>query len=381
MDILEIAAQRRKKAAALLQKKNLTHAVICNGGREKYNAWLLGTEAPVEGPPGMGVLPTLPPFNRNTLYILDSDGNVARYSALTPHPTDGGQHPRFSAAEHPEMFSSGSIGIVNPDCLKDVTLQDMKSVCPAIQLVDISGDLDALKAQKTPEEVSVMRDAAAIFDRAFSAIKLCLRAGFSEQKAVVEFRWRLNQLGISDQDLSLLSVVRMTSSPDGGEAVTGTLTYSGRILNMGDRINFSCTSFAPGGSAALGRCYILGKASDEVKKFWQLTLDAQDVAAKSAVPGATLSQVEKAVNDFLTENGLPKDHSAFLYGIGSDRFEAPRNTDSTRDMVLSEGMTLVLAPKVCPEGKDPYCCMDVYTVQAGGAVRLGKTSRALVELC
>lgn len=381
MDILEIAARRREKAAALLRGKNLTHAVICNGGREKWGAWLLGTEAPVEGPPGMGVLPTLPPFNRNTLYILDADGNVARYSALMPHPTDGGQHPRFVAAEHPELFASGSIGIVNPDCLKDVNLRDMKSVCPNLQLVDISAELDELKAQKTPEEVRVMEDAATIFDRAFSAIRLCLRAGFTEQKAVVEFRWRLNQLGISDQDLSLLSVVRMTSAPDGGKAVTETLTYPGRTLEMGDRINFSCTSFAPGGSAALGRCYVLGKASDEAKKYWQLAMDAQDIAAKAASPGATLAQVEAAVNGFLAKNGLPEDYSAFLYGIGADRFEAPRNTDSTRDMALTEGMTLVLAPKVCPEGKGPYCCMDVYTVQAGGAVRLGKTGRDLVELC
>lgn len=35
------------------------------------------------------------------------------------------------------------------------------------------------------------------------------------------------------------------------------------------------------------------------------------------------------------------------------------------NVVLTEGMTLVLAPKVCPPGKDPYCCMDVYTVQEG----------------
>lgn len=380
MDIREIAVQRRKQAAALLRKKNLTHAMICNGGREKYNAWLLGAEAPAEGPPGMGMLPTLPPFNRNTLYILDADGNVEKYSALTPHPTDGAQNPRFAAAEHPELFRTGALGIVNPDCLKDVTLQDMKAVCPALHLVDISAELDELKAQRSPEEVEAMQTAAALLDRAFSAIKLCLRAGFSEQKAVVEFRWRLSQLGISDQDLSLLSVVRMTSAPDGGEAVTGPLTYPGRVLQMGDRINFSCTCFAPGGSAALGRCYVLGKASDEARHYWHLALEAQDIAAKAAVPGATLAQVEQAVDEFLMKNGLPVDHSACLYGIGADRFEAPRNTDSTRNMVLTEGMTLVLAPKVCPAGKDPYCAMDVYTVQKNGAVRLGKTSRDLVEL-
>lgn len=88
----------------------------------------------------------------------------------------------------------------------------------------------------------------------------------------------------------------------------------------------------------------------------------------------------ESLRAFLATKGLKMDSDAQVYGIGASVYEAPRNTDSTRNEPLREGMALVIAPKICPEGKDPYCCMDVFEVTATGARRISVGSRELVIL-
>lgn len=373
---------RREKFATLLHAKGLQHALILNPGREKFNAWLIGREAAAEGPAEWGLTPTLPPFNRNNAYIAPAEGDIIRVSVLTPHPTDAAQYPILEPTQYPEVFGADKIGIVNPECLKKSLRDKILAAYPDLEFVDITAELNCLKAEKSEDEVALAKAAAKIMDRAFGTLFLILRDGMSEHQASVELRWRLSQLGASEQDLQNMSVVRLTSAPDGGEAAEEPILYPGRSLHVGDRINITCTSYLPiGACGALGRCYIMGKASQEAKDYWALALRAQDVAAEAAKPGATLAEIEKKVNeDVLLPAGVAADHSAWLYGIGCDRFEAPRTVDSSRDMPLRAGMTLVIAPKVIPLGKDPYQCMDVFTVTDNGAVRLSGTSRELVEL-
>lgn len=377
-----IIKARREKFAALLASHDIQHALVLNPGREKFNAWLIGREANAEGPAEWGLTPTLPPFNRNNAYIAPAEGEVIRVSVLTPHPTDAAQYPVLEPAQYPEIFGAEKIGIVNPECLKKVLRDKISAYNPNLEYVDITAELNALKAEKSDEEVDLARKAAKLMDRAFGTLYLILRDGMSEHQASVELRWRLSQLGAAEQDLQNMSVVRLTSAPDGGEAAEEPMLYPGRSLHVGDRINITCTSYLPiGACGALGRCYIMGKASQEAKDYWNLALKAQDVAAAAAKPGATLGEIEKKVNEeVLLPAGVQADHSAWIYGIGCDRYEAPRNVDATRDMPLTAGMTLVIAPSVKPEGKDAYQCMDVFTVTEAGAVRLSGTSRELVEL-
>ncbi len=378
----QILEERRARFASLLKQHGLTHALILGAGRDKLTTWFLGKEAAAEGPPDRGSTPTLPPFNRNNIYVVPAEGEIIRASSLTPHPTDAAQYPVLEPAHYPEVFGRPRLGIVNPECLKKVLRDKLLAVQPELELVDLTEELRGLKAEKSEAETAGVQAAARVYDRAFAAMRLLLREGRTEHDAAVELRWRLSQLGANDQDLQTLSVVTLTSAPDGGFAAAEPLLYPGRRLQLGDRINVSCTGFLPGGfAAALGRCYVMGNASDEAKRYWSLAVQAQDLAARLAVPGATIRAIVERVNrELLEPAGLPADGSAWLYGIGCDRCEAPRNTDRTGEMPLKAGMTLVIGPNIRPDGKDPYRCVDVFAVAEDGAKRLSQTPRELVEL-
>ena len=166
------------------------------------------------------------------------------------------------------------------------------------------------------------------------------------------------------------------------KAVAEPLEYPGRVLGMGDRVNIKVNaSMAEGWHVSLGRCYVLGQADEETKKCWDLAVKAQKAAADYLKPGVTISAVMSEVNEnILKKSGFPEDKSNWIYGVGNAWAEYPMAVPGWRDIRLCEGMVLAVGPNVRPEGKDAYCCLDIYRITDNGAVRLGDSSQGLREL-
>ena len=232
----------------------------------------------------------------------------------------------------------------------------------AVEFVDISDTFHLLKAEKSPDEVACIKKAAGEFDRVFTTIPLLLTGEHTEREIAVALRNRLREMDAQCEDLQTSSMLTMTSAPDGAKSVPEPLPYPGRRVSYGDRVNIQVNGFMPGGFAsALGRCYILGKPSEEAQKYWTLAVEAQKLIAEHAKPGTTVAELmELFETKILKPNGLTADTGNQIYGIGAAIYEAPRNVDSTRNLPLNAGMTLVIAPKIVLTGKDPYCCADVY---------------------
>ena len=354
-----------------MEHHKLDALLVSNCALGNWSTWLLADEG----------MPLHLPYNRNNLCFVTKVGDVYQYSAREPHPTDWGKFPVITEIRLPVDLTGGRLGIVNPDFLKKTVRDHLLEQFSGIELVDISDAFHLLKAVKSRDELAGLKTAAEKFELAFSVMPLILTGDPLEREVVVRLRNRLRELDAECEDLATSSMVTLTSSPDGEKATEEPILYPGRRLHYGDRVNVTVNGFMPGGFAsALGRCYVLGTPTEETAAYWSLALAAQDLLAGEARPGNTVGEMMKTLEGFLKEHGLAVDSSAQVYGIGASVYEAPRNTDSTRNEPLREGMALVIAPKICPEGKDPYCCMDVFEVTATGARRISNSSRELVIL-
>jgi len=362
-----IQKDRIGRVLTLMREKNVDAVLVSACYLGNLDAWLLGKES----------MPLHLPYNRNSLCFVDSDGTVTEYCAREPHPTDWGKFPLVTEAELNLMGKR--LGLVNPTYLKKV-VRDNLAERYSVEFVDISDEFHLLKTRKTSEEIDGVRKAAALFDRVFTTIPLLLTGEHTEREIAVALRNRLREMDAECEDLQTSSMLTMTSAPDGGDSVPEPISWPGRRVTYGDRVNIQVNGFMPGGFAsALGRVYILGEPSEDAKRYWDLAVQAQSLIAEKAKPGMTVAQLMAAFQaEILEPNELPMDSGNQIYGIGTAVYEAPRNVDSTRDLPLKDGMTLVIAPKIVPAGKDPYCCCDVFTVTAEGAKRLSKTSQ---ELC
>ena len=138
----------------------------------------------------------------------------------------------------------------------------------------------------------------------------------------------------------------------------------------------------PGGFAsAIARTFVIGDPCEETKQYWNMAVSARNLIAQNAKPGVTVKGLMDLFREkILAPAGLEESSENQIYGIGTGISEAPRNIDSTRDVPLAEGMTLVIAPVIRPEGKDPYCIGDVFVITKDGAERLNRTSSELYVL-
>lgn len=377
MDLTLLAARRRAMLKTYMEEKGLTSLLFLNPGCGNWNQWLAdGTEQ------GHGAGLVLAPFNRNNLYIVPPEGPVVKRCAVTPHPTDAFLFPELNGEEVRDILGCGPVGVVNMEAMKKAVRDQLLAACPGLQLVDVTRDLDAIKAIKSQMELDAAQEAATIFDRGFTTVPMLLRDGKLERDVVINLRERLADLGVSAEDMSTLYALRLTSAPQDGPAAAEPMEYPGRRMTLGDRANILVNGYGLENFAcALGRCYTLGPATEQTKKYWAMAVQAQALAAQNAKPGVTPRQLGRLVDEqILTPNGLGPDDSNWLYGLGDYRCEAPRIVDDTADMPLQAGMVLAIGPAIRPAGQDAYCCMDMFRVTENGAVRLTRTTQDLREL-
>lgn len=365
-----IRQERMGRVKQLMRSRNLDGILICCCVPGNLNTWLLAAED----------MPLHLPYNRNNLLLVLPDGTAAQYWGRQPHPTDrGGRFPLFCESELP-VFRR--LGLVNPAALKCGVREHLQKTSPSVELVDITRDFHLLCAQTTAADVQGVEQATAVMERAFSALPLLLTGQPTEREFAARLRNRVRELGAECEDLGTSAFLELTSAPDGGTSVPEPVLWPGRRLEYGDRVNVLLQGFLPGGFAsALGRSCILGEPSEEARTYWDLALQAQQLAAACAVPGATVAQITARVRqEILEPAGLPAYTGCQIHGISADVQTLPRDFDDSRDLPLQENMILVLAIRIAPPGKDPYCCMDPFAVTPQGARRLSTLPQELIVL-
>lgn len=367
-----IKKSRIDRVCELMKTQKLDAILVMNCYLGNWNTWLTcGTRMPLHLP-----------YNRNNVCFITPDGNVLELCAREYHPTDWFKFPLLEKTKLPDSLINGRLGLVNPGYLKKTVKDHLTVAYPGIQFVDIDTEFHKLKMEKIPDEISGVANAASLFDRVFTTLPLLMTNEPTERDLVVALRNRMREMDAECEDLRSSTMITLTSAPDGGHAVPEPIPYPGRRIRYGDRVNVLVNGFMPGGFAsALGRTYVLGSPTDEAKEYWDLAVKAQSLLAERAVPGTSITNLMQLLNkDILKPNTLPQNNSMQIYGIGAAIQEMPRNVDQSADYPLKEGMTLVIAPKICPEGKDPYCCMDTFVVTESGAKRLSTTSQSLIIL-
>lgn len=353
----------------LMDEKNLDAVLVSNCSLGNLNTWLLAKEE----------MPLHLPYNRVNLCLVTREGNIFQYCSREPHPTDWGKFPLITESELPLSLQDGRLGLVNPSYLKKSVHDYIKDSCPGVEFVDVDYEFHLLKSEKCQEEVEGVETAARLFDRVFGTVPLILTGGPLEREVALRLRNRFREMDAECEDLMSSTMITLTSAPDGENSVEEPIPYPGRRIVYGDRVNLLVNGFMPGGFAsALGRTCVLGEASEEAKRYWDLTVSLQQMIAEHAKPGVTIRDLTRMLTQKIAEHEELQPYGGNqIYGIGAAVYEAPRNIDITRDVELKENMTIVIAPRVCPKGKDPYCCMDTFVIMKSGANRLNRTDRKL----
>jgi Xaa-Pro aminopeptidase len=270
--------------------------------------------------------------------------------------------------------SHRTIGLITPGVLPYAFVTALKESFANATFVDVTPDIDAIKAIKSAEEIALIRQTAHLQDEVFAEVLREIRPGLRDID-ITSIAQRKGQLLGSEQGIFLGG-----SAPVGIRSPFVPRYMQGRRLEKGDHLSLLIEINGAGGFyTEIARTVVLGKASSELKDAFASVKAAQDYSLSIMKPGTKVSDIFASHNRYMAKNGLPAETRLYAHGQGYDMVERPliRQDD---DMTLREGMCLAVHPGYETPALFAVIC-DNYMIEASGPGEcLHKTRKMLFEI-
>jgi Xaa-Pro dipeptidase len=224
-------------------------------------------------------------------------------------------------------ITTGRLGM--EETVRFVFSDGVAQAAPALTVVSATPVVAGCRTVKDAHELELMRLASAVTLRAYEAAYRALEAGMTQD----DFR---DLVSTAHERLGFpggagVQVGRYSALPHG--SLTPQRIEDGTIL----LIDGGCA--VEGYQSDLSRTFVLGKATDKMKRVFDIERRAQDAALAAARPGVPCEAVDAAARKVISEAGFGPDYSFFTHrvghGLGMDGHEWP---------YLVKGNTLPLAP-------------------------------------
>jgi Xaa-Pro aminopeptidase len=270
--------------------------------------------------------------------------------------------------------SNRTIGLIAPGALPYAFVNALKEAFAASTIIDLTPDVDVIKAIKSEEEIALIRQTARLQDEVFAEILKEIRPGLRDID-VISIAQRKGQVLGSEQGIFLGG-----SAPVGIRSPFVPRYMQGRRLEKGDHLSLLIEINGPGGFyTEIARTIVLGKASSELKDAFAAVKAAQDYSLGIMKPGTPVREVFARHNAYMTGKGMPEETRLYAHGQGYDMVERPliRQDD---DMTLQEGMCLAVHPGYETSSLFAVIC-DNYMIETSGPGQcLHKTEKMLFEI-
>lgn len=265
------------------------------------------------------------------------------------------------------------VGIVAKSSMSAATYEYIRENVGQIELVNASDLVDPIKAIKSPEELELIKKAAAIQDAAMAAIPAILRPGKKEYEILSAVTHLLMDMGSEEQ------LLMVGSAPPGMSTGQRNDFFTNRTLQAGDQFFLMIEVNGPGGFyAEMGRTFCLGDPPKELLTVWEVAKEAQRRTVARLVAGAKPSDLLKAHNEFMVSQGFGAEGRLFGHGQGYDLVERPA-LRADEPMPLAANMNITVHPIAVTDKAYGFCC-DNYIVGENKATPIHRTPQEVLVI-
>jgi Xaa-Pro aminopeptidase len=288
---------------------------------------------------------------------------------------------RYSTAYDAELivdmlkpYKDCTVGLVGPGTMSLDFGSYIKDHLPPGKVIDFTEEVDLIKVIKSDEEIELIRQTAAIQDKAMAAAFEMVKPGMRDSEVFSLVRHMVTNMG-SEQQLIMVG-----SAPMGSPCVQLRRHFMHREIQAGDQLTIMIEVNGPGGLyTELGRTCVLGKASSELIDACAIAHEAQKVTLDQLKPGADPKEVIAIHNAFLRERGWPEETRLYAHGQGYDLVERPAiREDET--MKIAANMNIVVHPIIASKNVFAWACDNYIITENGPSECLHKTAQKVFEL-
>lgn len=261
--------------------------------------------------------------------------------------------------EELQGYKKSRISFVNEGAMTAGFSSYVRQHLGSATFVDITDEIDEIKALKSPEEIMRIKASAHLHDEAMKACCEAIRPGVREYEVAAAGRLRCRMLG-SEQQFILIG-----SAPAGQPFPYHSIHAMNRKLTKGDQIGILIEAVDSSGYYThLHRIACIGKIPDDLAQAFEIEKELQDLNLKMIKPGTDPLDLLKANNEFLRGKGLPEEHRLYAHGQGYDLVERP-SFQVGETMKLQATMNIAVHPVVATPKATAILCDNYIVTETG----------------
>jgi Xaa-Pro dipeptidase len=259
---------------------------------------------------------------------------------------------------------SGRVGI--EETSKFVFADSIGAAAPALKFVSATPVIAGCRMIKDAHEIELMRVASQATLKCYEAVFKALKPGMTQNDVSSLIGAGYARLGF--QGFASIQVGEYTALPHG--SITPQTIREGTILMLDD----GCT--AEGYQSDITRTFVIGKATDKMKKVFDIVHQAQTAALKAARPGVALESIDAAARKVIVDAGYGPGFKYFSHrlghGMGMDGHEWPYLVKNNmfgwdKALTMQPGMVFSDEPGVYIKGEFGVRLEDDMHVTPNGA--------------
>ena len=224
-------------------------------------------------------------------------------------------------------------------CLTVSAFRNLKEYARGTSFIPTSGLVEQFRAYKDEIEISKIKRAAEITDRVFNKILAILKPGVGELDIAAEITYWHRRFGAESEAFD----------PIVASGIRGAIPHaraSAKKIEKGELVTIDIGCRVEGYHSDLTRTVSVGKPPTEMKKIYDIVLDALQRSLDKARGGVRVSSLDAVARRTIREKGYGRFFCHSLgHGLGLEVHELPHVSSKSKD-VLKRGSVITIEPGI-----------------------------------
>lgn len=353
------ASSRLDRARVLLNGLGLDAAVVSNASNRRYLTGFTAEDHAPDEPTAIGVV------SSDGAWLLASPTNLPWAASEAVEGVACIPWQRPWAASVADLARDGGwarIGI-EERVLPTADYVALQAAMPDVEFVFLGTAFDALREQKEPGELELLREALRLTDEAFVGAAARITVGMTEFQAAEIVREELRRVGSEGESFNTI----VASGPN---AAKPHHSPGNRVIGEGEPVIIDMGAVVGGYHGDLTRTIWFGQPDERLVTIYRAVAAAMRASLDIFAPGKSGREVDHAVRDLLAEAGYGEYFVHGLgHGLGLRIHEAPSVGTASND-ILKTGHVVTTEPGVYIPGWGGVRIENVVAITDTGADNL-----------
>ena len=274
-----------------------------------------------------------------------------------------------------DLLTSNNVKVLGfeDDYLTFKAYDDLSKKLNVDKLVPLEGAIELLRLIKDSAEIELIKEAVRVADEAFSHVLKFIKPGVTESEIAAEIEYYLKKNGARGPSFDTIVASGWRASLPHGVA-------SDKVVELGDAVTMDFGAIYNEYCSDMTRTVFVGKPKEELKKIYNIVLEAQQAGIFGAVSGLTGREIDKIARDIISDAGYGENFGHSLgHGVGIEIHEDPRLSQQGT-VKMRNGMVVTIEPGIYVSGLGGVRIEDMIVINDGKPMVLTSSKKDMIIL-